>query len=179
MLGRLAELSLMVAEDLAVQVRQCEDVQERAALSEAFHKVGRVMRLTLALDRKFDRDAAKDAREEAREAERSEAAKPAPPPARSAPGPIEARKTRVKNLLNRLVWNECEGDSEEYDLLHGELSARLDEAGYSPGFEDLPVEVIAQRMIADMGLCGELTLSLREAPPNREAARTPEPADSG
>ena len=70
MLGELAEHGLMVAKDLAVRVRETEDHGQAAALADAFQKVSRVVRLTLALDFKLDRDAAREDREQAHEAER-------------------------------------------------------------------------------------------------------------
>src|SRR5476649_1506436 len=113
MLGELAELGLMVARELAVRVRESEDAEETVALAGAFQKVSRVVRLTLALDFKLERDAACDARDAAREAKaaeaeaqaRAEADAPTDYEQRQA-DPVEARKTRVENLLNRLIWNE-------------------------------------------------------------------------
>ena len=66
-------------------------------------------------------------------------------------------------------------------MLSDDLTSRLDEAARSADFETLPVETIARRMIADMGLSGELTLSLCETPAGDAQAphRTPEPADTG
>jgi hypothetical protein len=188
MLGEVAELALMVARELAVRTRESEDVEQTVALADAFQKVSRVVRLTLALDFKLERDAARDARDAAREAEKAEAKAAeqrqlaalgfAAP--RAADTPLEARKTRVSSLLNRLLWNECEGDSEEYEVLFDDLTARLDEAALSADFETLPIETLARRVIADMGLSGELTLSLSETPASDgEAHRAPEPADTG
>jgi hypothetical protein len=184
MLGEVAELALMVAKELAVRTRQSEDVGETVALAEAFQKVSRVVRLTLALDFKLERDAARDARDAARDAEdaEAEAVRQGRLDAATAPrqaDPITARKTRVSNLVNRLLWNECEGDSEDYEVLFDDLSARLDEAARSADFEELPIEVIARRVIADMGLSGELTLSLCETPAADAPRRAPELADTG
>jgi hypothetical protein len=184
MLGEIAELGLMVAKELAARLRESEDVDQTVALAGAFQKVSRVVRLTVALDFKLGRDAAREARVEAREAEAAEAEAARQgrvEAACAAPGPIEARKGRVSNLLNRLIWNECEGDSEDYEVLFDDLSARLDEAARSDDFETLPIEVLAGRVIADMGLSGELTLSLTETPAGDAQApqRTPEPADTG
>ena len=176
MLGELAELALMVAKDLAVRVRECEDADQAVALANAFQKASRVVRLTLALDVKLDRDAAREAREAERvEAEKTEAARGvcAPSPAR-APDPVRARKARVRGLLNRLIWNESEGDTEEFDILQEDLRARLDEAALGADFETLPIETLARRVIADMGLSGELTLSLCEAPTSDSRASSPE-----
>jgi hypothetical protein len=187
MLGEIAELALMVARELAVRSHESEDVDQAVALADAFQKVSRVMRLTLALDFKLDRDATRDARDAARQAEKAEA--DAATQRRlsalgllalgAAQGPVEARKTRVSNLGNRLLWNECEGDSEDYEVLFDDLSARLDEAALSADFETLPIEVLARRVIADMGLSGELTLNLGETPDGDTPPRTPELADTG
>ncbi len=179
MLGEIAELALMVARELAVRTRQSEDVDQTVALAGAFQNVSRVVRLTLALDFKLERDAARDARAEAREAQEAEAEAAAPECA--ARSPIEARKSRVSNLLNRLIWNECEGDADEYEVLSDDLTSRLEEATRNADFATLPIEVIARRMIADMRLSGELTLSLCEPPAAHAPAlqRTPEPADTG
>ena len=183
MLGELAELGLMVARELAVRTRESEDVEQTVVLADAFQKASRVVRLTVALDFKLERDASRDARAQAREVQAAEAPKQAEASTlRAAPGPIEARKSRVQNLLNRLLWNECEGNADEYEVLFDDLSARLDEAARSDDFETLPIEVLARRIVADMGLSGELTLSLGEARA-QDAAQTsqrpPELADTG
>src|SRR5476649_2636450 len=102
MLGELAELGLMVARELAVRTRECEDVDQTVALAGAFQKVSRVVRLTVALDFKLERDAARDARAAAREAETADAEAAARDRAaapRAPPSPIEARKSRVQSLL--------------------------------------------------------------------------------
>jgi hypothetical protein len=181
MLGELAELGLMVARELAMRTRESEDVDQTVALAGAFQKVSRVVRLTLALDLKLQRDAVRDAQALAREAQGAEAladrqARVTAP--RPAPSPIEARKSRVQSLLNRLIWNECEGESEDYNVLFDDLSARLDEAALSADFETLPIEALARRVIADMGLSGDFTLSLGETPA-ATPQRSPELADTG
>jgi hypothetical protein len=166
MLGELAEHGLRVAKELAVRLRECEDADQAVALANAFQKVSRVVRLTLALDFKLDRDAARATREAeqvAAETARAEAACAAlaPRPIR-APIAVEARKDRVGKLLHRLLWNESEGDTEEFDILREDLDARLDEAALSADFETLPIETLARRVIADMGLSGDVTLSVCE-----------------
>ena len=176
MLGELAELGLMVAKELATRLRESEDVEATVALAAAFQKTSRVVRLTLALDLKLERDAAREAREaqkaaaEAADQRRAETARATPHP---APHPIEVRKDRVRSLLNRLLWNESEGDEEDYEILRDDLWARLDEAALSPDFEDLPIETLARRMIADMGLSGDFALSVCETPVRNGQA--PEP----
>jgi hypothetical protein len=174
MLGELAEHALVVAKDLSQRLRECEDTGEAVALADAFQKVSRVVRLTLALDFKLDRDAARDDREAAKieadkaqvEAAQAEIAERRAP---RRPSPIEARKERVGNLLYRLLWTESEGDTEDFEILQEDLRVRLDEAARSPDFETLPIETLCRRMIADMGLSGELRLSLSEPAPAEDA----------
>jgi hypothetical protein len=161
-LGELAELGLVLARELAAQARACEDAAEQVALVDAFHKTSRAVRLTLALDAKLDRDAAREARDAGACVRRAESAAAAAP---AEPRPAETRKVRVRNLMRRLLWNESEGDADEYDALMDDLDARLDEAGLAPDFETLPVETVARRIAADMGLSGEIVLSLCELPP--------------
>ena len=176
MLGELAELGLMVARELAVRTRESEDVDDTVALAGAFQKVSRVVRLTLALESKLERDAARDAQAEACEARKVEAAAPQAAPTHAAPDRIAARKDRVRGLLNRLLWNESEGDEEDYEVLFDDLTVRLGEAARSADFESLPIEVLARRIAADMNLSGDLTLSLCEAPaPAAAAPEAPPP----
>ena len=190
MLGELAELGLMVARELAVRVRETEDAADAVALAGAFHQATRVVRLTLALDAKLERDAARDAaagaqaaRAEA-EAEADRAADRRRAEARAAKAaepadPVEVRKDRVRGLMNRLLWNESESEEEEYEVLVADLNARLDEAALSGDFESLPIETLARRIIADMGVRGRFALSLGEAPARDAPQRTPASADTG
>ncbi|HLZ73539.1 hypothetical protein [Phenylobacterium sp.] len=189
-LGELAELGLMLSRDLAVAAREAETPDDKAALAQAFQKTSRTVRLTLALDAKLDRDAARDAREAAREA----AAEAADAQLRESrimqaaqatlrdltdPSPQENQKRRVKAVLNRLLWTESEGDEEEYEVLLEDLDARLYEAEDAPGFADMPIEVLAQKLKADMRLSGELVVTTAQtiAPANTSAK--PPLADTG
>ena len=182
----------MVARELAVRERGSEDVEETVALAGAFHKATRAVRLTLALDAKLDREAARDAAVAARDAQAQAEAEATRAEeqhrqdrraaAANAPAdPAEARKDRVRSLLNRLLWNESESDPDEHEVLVDDLNARLEEAALSPDFAELPIEALARRMIADMGLSGRFALSLGEARPAQAAAplRDAQPADSG
>ena len=188
-LGELAELGLMLARDLAAQARACEDPDDAERLAQAFNKTSRAVRLTLALDARLTRDAARLAREAA-EAERQDArdaqedARRRESEARQArrdapPSPVERHKQRVRGLLNRLLWNESEGETEEFDVLTEDLGARLDEAALCEGFLEVPVETLAQGVAADMGLSETLVLTLppghRAAPSTPSSKPEPEP----
>jgi len=188
-LGELAELSLVLARDLAVQARAAEETEEKVALTAAFQKMARTARLTLALDAKVDRDAARDAAAAAREAAAAAAdaelresrimqAARAAHVALTDPSPEENQKRRVRGVLNRLLWTEADGDEHDYEVLVDDLDARLYEAEDAPGFADMPIEVLAQKLKADMRLCGELVVTTadRIAPANTPA---PPLADTG
>ena len=188
-LGELAELSLVLARDLAVQARAAEETDEKVALTAAFQKTARTARLTIALDAKLDRDAARDAAAVAREAAAAAAdaqlresrimqAARAAHVAMTDPSPEENQKRRVKGVLNRLLWTEAEGDQEDYEVLVDDLDARLYEAEDAPGFADMPIEVLAGKLKADMGLSGELVVTTadRIGPAN---TATPPLADTG
>ena len=118
MLGELAELGLMLARDLAVQARAAEDAEEKVALSAAFQKTSRGVRLTLALDFQLERQAARAEREaelQAREdlASQERAARLADSSAGPADlPPAERQKARVRGVLKRLLWTKAEGDEE-------------------------------------------------------------------
>ena len=181
MLGELAELSLMVARELAVRLRESADTDETVALAGAFSKVTRVMRLTLALDAKLERDAARDAAAETRAALEAHTAADAgaarAAKAETSAYPIEGRKARVRGVMERLLWNESEGDYQDVEVLIEGLNARLDEAALRPDFTALPVETLARRIIADLNLSGDCALSLGE--PKPAPARELQTADTG
>ncbi|MBS0363146.1 MAG: hypothetical protein JSR98_17350 [Proteobacteria bacterium] len=188
-LGELSELGLMLARDLAAQARAAETPEEKVALAAGFQKTSRAVRLTLALDFKLQRDAAREARDAAREAAADAAdaqlreskimqAAQAALVEMTDPSPAENQKRRVRAVLNRLIWNEAEGDEEEYEVLLEDLDARLYEAEDAPGFADLPIEVLAETLAKDMRLSGELVVTTAE---RFVPANTPTPplADTG
>lgn len=182
-LGELAELSLMLARDLAAQARAEEDSAQKVALVTAFHKTARTARLTLALDAKLDRDAAREAAAQAADAQLRESrimqAAQATLRDLTDPSPQENQKRRVKGVLNRLLWNESEGDEEEYEVLLEDLDARLYEAEDAPGFADLPIEVLAARLASDMRLSGELVVTTAQAFAPANTSAQPPLADTG
>lgn len=188
-LGELSELGLMLARDLAVAARAAETHEEKVALAAAFQKTSRAVRLTLALDFKLQRQAERDTADAAREA--ADAAAQARlqdsrilQAARAAaiemtdPSPEESQTRRVKAVLNRLIWNEAEGDEDEYEVLLEDLDTRLWAIQDAPGFAETPIEVLAARLAADMRLSGELVITSAERiiPANNP---TPALADTG
>jgi hypothetical protein len=181
MLGELAELGLMLARDLAVQARAAEDADEKVALTAAFQKTSRAVRLTLALDFQLERQAARADREaqlQAREDLAAEQRSARMAEDAAEPAPAERQKARVRGVLNRLLWTEAEGDSDEFDVLLADLDARLDEGAEAEGFADLPIEALAQRLKSDMQIQGALVVTTARS---LAAANTAQPplADTG
>lgn len=186
MLGELAELGLMLARDLAVQARAAEDTEDKVALTTAFQKTSRTVRLKLALDFKLEREVARAAREvemQARDdqaAAHSEAQISSERPIRALtnPTPQQQQKARVRSVLNRLLWNESEGDREAFEILAEDLDARLDEAARAEGFAELPIEALAHCLKSDMQLSGDLVVTTARTilPANTP---TPPLADTG
>jgi hypothetical protein len=184
-LAELSELGLTLARELHARAMAAETPQESDKLALAFQRVSRGVRQTFALELKLQR-ARREAEREVSMGELEEAvrlAKAAEADARSQPEPsaedlaararrkrIAGRKDRVKGALNRLIWNEAEGDEEEYEILGDDLDYRLSEAARRSDFLDLPLEALIRQIKSDMGLSGQLTLTACEAPP-------PDPAD--
>ena len=158
-LGELAELGLMLARDLAIQARAAESAEDKVALTTAFQKTSRVVRLTLALDFKLARAARAEATDAVLRESRILQAAQATHLTTTDPTPAEHQKRRVRNVLNRLLWDESEGDQEDYEVLLEDLDARLYEAEDAPGFADLPIAVLADKLRADMGLSGALIVT--------------------
>jgi hypothetical protein len=96
MLAELGELGLTLARDLQGRALAAETPAEAASLAEAFHRISRSVRQSLALEAKLQRDADRDQRErrqdEAREIEVRKT----------------ARKARLRREVERLIWDEVE-----------------------------------------------------------------------
>ena len=183
-LGELAELALTLAREAAVEARAAETPQDRALLMGAFDKTTRTARLTIALGAKLKRDAARDARDAERaKAEDADAQlrerRFAEATASRHVTPEENQKQRVRNVLNRLIWNESEGDEEEYDVLLEDLDTRLYEIEDAPGFADMPIEVLARKLKADMRLSGELVVTTAQTIVPANTGAKPPVADTG
>ena len=85
---------------------------------------------------------------------------------------------RIRKLANRLIWSEAEGDSAEYDLLFEELDARLGQAALAEETRHVPVEILARRIAADLGLSGHPALAVFEGahrPAGKPAVVEPPP----
>jgi hypothetical protein len=136
LLGRFAEQAASLAEDLHGCVLAAETPAEKQALSLAFHRMGRTLRQTLALEAKLRRDAKREDRLDEAHADKLAKAR------------VAARRDRVRRAVEALIWDEAEED-EQADYLQL-LDGRLE-------YEDLadpeePLEVLIQRIAHEIGL---------------------------
>jgi hypothetical protein len=160
-LGRLAELSLALAEDLQAAALACDQPAGKAELANAFHRIARTTRQSLALEAKLARDLERG-RFEAWE--RGEAAR------RDA---VAGRKHRLRLALDRLIWTEQEPyDAPEWD---GRLEDALEEEGLAETFLDEPLETQVERLRVALDLTGQGELPYIPRAFRDVAARHPAP----
>ncbi|MDB5418331.1 MAG: hypothetical protein JWP50_1750 [Phenylobacterium sp.] len=136
LLARFAEQAAGLAEDLQACALAAETPEQKQALSLAFHRMGRALRQTLALEAKLRRDARREDRLEADRADEITAKR------------VAARKARIRGAVEALIWDAVE-DDEQLDTLRL-LDERLE-------YEDLadpdePVETLIQRVAHEIGL---------------------------
>ncbi|THD59521.1 hypothetical protein [Phenylobacterium sp.] len=165
-MAELSELGLTLARELHGRALAAETTVEADKLALAFQRVSRGVRQTFALELKIERARREIEREDARAAE---AAEPEPreevdPALAEARACTQDRKRRVRGALHRLIWDEAEGDEEEFEVLDYDLETRLGEAARRADFLDLPIETLIRQIKSDMGLVGELRLTACEAP---------------
>jgi hypothetical protein len=139
MLAELAELGLTLARELQARALSADTPAEAAQLAEAFHRIGRSVRQSLALEAKLNRDAQREAREqhelEARETE-----------ARRA-----ARKTQLRKGVERLIWDEVE-EPEVADAMLRDAPHFVEREAESEAFLDEPVEAQIARIREVLGV---------------------------
>jgi hypothetical protein len=106
MLGELAEMALVLARDLQQAALVAETAEEKVRLADAFHKVGRGVRQSLALHARLERDA-----------QLAGAPAQAAAPAEADRTRREGRAARLRSTVERLIWTEREKlDAEPYVL---------------------------------------------------------------
>lgn len=132
-LAKLSELSLALAVDLQPRALAAEDTDEATELANAFQKVARGVRQTMALEAKLARDAQAAVREDKIEDERTR-------PLRTA-----QRVTAVRKAVERMIWTEVESD-EDAEIGVEMLADRIDECALNDDFLDTTIEVQVERL---------------------------------
>jgi hypothetical protein len=138
MLAELGELGLALARDLQGRALAAETPQEAAQLADAFHRISRSVRQSLALEAKLKRESVRDERDrrddEARETE-----------ARRA-----ARQTELRKRVERMI--RTEGSPELADLMLHEVPDIVRLEAESESFLDEPVEAQIARIREALGV---------------------------
>jgi hypothetical protein len=137
MLAELAELGLELARDLQGRALAAEGPAEAAALADAFHRIARSVRQSLALEARLQRDAARDAREQREEAARAAAAR------------RDARKAQLAKRVERLIWDEAERAEDAFALVR-QARDHVEAEAETETFLDEPVEAQIARIRAAM-----------------------------
>jgi hypothetical protein len=137
-LAELAGLGLGLARDLQARALAAETPDEAAKLANAFHRIARSVRQTLALDARLAREHSRQAKDDAAEADVARA------------GRVEARRRQLKLALERVAWDEYEDDDAE--MLLGEIGELVELAAAGADFLDQPLDVQLARLRADLGM---------------------------
>jgi hypothetical protein len=137
-LAELSELAIGVARDLAGQVSAAESAQDAAAVASAFHKVGRAVRQTIALEMRLQRDRKALDREDGAHA------------AGAREASVKQRRERLRTVVHRMVW--AEGEKDEAEALDDQLDQLLAEDVLDEAFADNPFEDQVARLRFDLGL---------------------------
>lgn len=139
MLAELGELGLSLARDLQGRALSAETPQEASQLADAFNRISRSVRQSLALEAKLLRDSLRDAREERdRQVRETELRK-------------AARKAELKKRVCALVWTETELP-EIGRLMVDEAPHHIEREAESETFLDEPVEAQIARIRKALGL---------------------------
>lgn len=176
-LAELSELGLTLARELHARALAAETTAEAEKLALAFQRVSRGVRQTFALELKIERErraAEREARDAEIQAARRQALRlpyedeaddePVDPELAEHQRQVGDRWRRVRGALNRLMWDEADGDEHEFEVLSEDLEARLDEVALRADFLDLPIDSLIRQIKADMGLSGDLRITACEAP---------------
>jgi len=128
MLGEFAELAMDLARDAARRAKEAEGPAEAAHLMLAFERLGRALRLTIALQRRLVRD---------RRADRVQA--------------VQDRQQQVRAALAPVLRTEAANIGEHFRLKEA-LDERLDTEALDEAFAEAPLEVCVARIRHLLGL---------------------------
>jgi hypothetical protein len=113
MLGDYAEMALALAHDLHRTALNAESPEEKVRCAEAFHRLGRGLRQSLALHARLERDTEQGLREA-----------PAEPPIPESTRRLR-RKATLKAAVERLIWTERERLEDPPEALLSQLDRLL------------------------------------------------------
>jgi len=157
-LARFAELSLTLAEDVHAAAAAAAEPDQKARLAEAFHRLGRALRQTIAWEARLVRDRARDLK--AAEADAAETGAKA----------VRRRRDQVRAEVERQIY--CEVDPALAHAWLADFDERLEAEALYDGFTDESVDDHIARLSADLGLTGEV---VRDYTPRSCRPRIAEP----
>lgn len=141
-LARFAELALTLAEDMHAAAAAAAEPDQKARLAEAFHRAGRALRQSIALEARLVRDRARDLK--AAEADAAAATAAA----------VRRRQDQVRAGVERQIY--CEIEPHEADAWLADFDERLEAETLYDGFTDESVADQIARLSAELGLTGEV-----------------------
>ncbi|MFC3067700.1 hypothetical protein [Phenylobacterium soli] len=144
LLARFAEQAAELADDLHAAALAAEAPEEKRAHHLAFHRMGRALRQTIALEARLRHDARRQA-QAAAEAGRKAAIE-------DENRRIGRRRAYLQAAVTRLVWDEHEQDEDRREALTEHLDAFLAEDVLEDGFAEAPVETQLRRLCDELGL---------------------------
>lgn len=170
MLRRLASLSLELAESLQTRALAAETTEEAARAAEAFHKVARGLRQTLALELRVIRFR--------KELERENNADPvrqleARQKADARAAVVNWKRTQVCDYIAPLIWNERERD--EATALLARFNTWLDATEQRPGFEYAELDDLLEEACEVLGFDPGLIFCGGDHPHDDADAEDPAP----
>lgn len=159
MLARYAELSLTLAEDVHANAVAAPEPEQKAKLAEAFHRLGRALRQSVAWEAKLVRDRARDLR--AAEADAAEGRERA----------VRRRREQVRAEVERQIY--CEVELDQADAWLADFEERLETEALDDAFADEDLDAQVARLAAELGLTGE---ARHDYTPRRCRPRVADPA---
>jgi hypothetical protein len=141
LLARYADLSLSLAENVHAAALAAPEPEQKARLAEAFHRLGRALRQSVAWEAKLVRDRARDLK--AAEADAADARAQA----------VRRRQAQVRAEVERQIYSEMEG-AEAHTWL-ADFEERLETEALDDGFTDEDLDDQVARLAAELGLTGE------------------------
>jgi alkanesulfonate monooxygenase SsuD/methylene tetrahydromethanopterin reductase-like flavin-dependent oxidoreductase (luciferase family) len=139
-LAELSELGLGLARELQGRALAAETPEAAADLADAFHRISRSVRQTLALEAKLERERRRRAQEDEIEE------------LRQRPQRAERRANEVRKSVERLIWTEAENEECAEELL-ADLEDYLTWDMVSDTFLTEPLDVYVARVCKELGIC--------------------------
>jgi len=138
-LAELSELGLGLARELQQRALAAETPEAAADLANAFHRISRSVRQTLALETKLERERRRRAQEDEIEE------------LRQRPQRAERRAAEVREAVERLIWTEAESEERAEELL-ADLDDYLTWEIASETFLTEPLDGYVARVCEDLGI---------------------------